>query len=200
MGILLRIGSYILHPLFIPIIGWLLYIGIQPVQSWSIIIQHTYKDMLLFTLVIPALFWIYLKLRKKISHWDVTNVKQRMIPLLLYALCLIALLAFGKLDYTIPLKAFIYGTLSSVLTAWLLVFFKIKASLHQMATSALLIFCICLSIYFKINLLLYIAVLILANGWVASSRLYLKRHSPTELLLGFIIGAIPQFYLVSYWL
>src|SRR5699024_11606114 len=98
-----------------------------------------------------------------------------MIPLLLYALCLIALLAFGKLDYTIPLKAFIYGTLSSVLTAWLLVFFKIKASLHQMATSALLIFCICLSIYFKINLLLYIAVLILANGWVSSSRLYLKR-------------------------
>ena len=200
MGILLRIGSYILHPLFVPIIGWLLYIGIQPVHSWGFLLQYTYKDMLLFTLVIPVLFWIYLKLRKKISHWDVTNVKQRIIPLLLYAVCLIALLAFGKLDYTLPLKAFIYGTLSSVLTAWLLVFLHIKVSLHQMASSALLVFCICLSIYFTINLLLYITILILANGWVASSRLYLKRHDSTELLLGFIIGALPQLYLVSYWL
>src|SRR5690625_4300829 len=123
-----------------------------------------------------------------------------MITLLLYALCLIALLAFGKLNYTIPLKAFIYGTLTSVLTSWLLIFFKIKASLHQMAISALLIFCICLSIYFKVNLLLYIAILILANGWVASSRLFLERHNPTELILGFILGALPQLYLVSYWL
>src|SRR5690625_5502369 len=143
--------------------------------------------MLLFTLVIPALFWIYLKLRKKTSQWYITNLNHRIIPLLLYALCLIALLAFGKLDYTIPLKAFIYGTLSSVLTAWLLVFFKIKASLHQMATSALLIFCICLSTYFKINLLLYIAVFILANCCLESSRLYLIRHSPTHLFICFII-------------
>lgn len=200
MGFILRLGSYVFHPLIIPTIAWLLYIAKQPVHSWEMIARFTYKDILLFTLIIPALFWCYLKLREKISHWEVVEVKQRIIPLLLYALCLVALLAFGKLDYTIPLKAFIYGTLSSVITAWLLIFFKIKASLHQMAISALLVFCICLSIYFKINLLLYIALLIFANGWVASSRLYLDRHNLTELLLGFMLGALPQLYLVSYWL
>ncbi len=200
MNFLLRLGSYVFHPLLLPIVGWLLYIAIQPIHPWTILVSLSYKDILLFTLIIPALVWTYLKLRKKISNWDVTETNQRIIPLLLYAVCLIALLVLGKLDYMLPLKAFIYGTLTSVLTAWLLVLLKVKASLHQMAISALLIFIICLSIYFKINLLLYIAVLILANGWVASSRLYLKRHTPTELILGFIIGAIPQLYLVSYWL
>lgn len=200
MKFLLRLGSYIFHPLLIPAIAWLLYIFVQPAHSWEILIRFTYKDILLFTLIIPALFWGYLKLRKWIGHWEILEVKQRIVPLLLYALCLLALLILGKLDYTIPLKAFIYGTLSSVITAWLLLFFKIKVSLHQMAVSALLLFSLCLSLYFKVNLLLFIAVLILANGWVASSRLYLERHSPTELILGFIIGMFPQLYLVSHWL
>src|SRR5699024_7678406 len=200
MGLLLRLGSYIIHPILIPIISWLLYISVQPTQLRGLIVKYTYKDILLFTLVIPALFWIYLKIRKKISNWDVTNVKQRTLPLILYAFCLTVLLVLGKLDYTLPLKAFIYGTLSSVITAWILTLFNIKASLHQMAISALLIFCVCLSIYYRINLLFYIITIFLANGWVASSRLYLNRHNPTELILGFILGAIPQFYLVTYWL
>ncbi|HLW13930.1 MAG TPA: hypothetical protein VKX30_00360 [Flavobacteriaceae bacterium] len=200
MGFLLRLGSYIFHPLLLPTIGWLLYIAIQPVHQWDLLVSLSYKDFLLFTLVLPALLWSYLKLRKKISDWDVTDTKQRIIPLFLYALCLIAILVMGKLDYLLPLKVFIYGILSSVLTALLLVLLKVKASLHQMAISGLLVFVIGLSIYFRLNLLLYIMVLILANGWVASSRLYMERHTPTELVLGFIIGATPQLYLVSYLL
>lgn len=200
MGLLLRLGSYILHPLFIPAIGWLLYINVQPAHLRVIVAKHTYRDMLLFTFVIPVMFWIYLKLRKKISNWDVTNVKQRTIPLILYAFCLIGLLVLGNLDFILPLKAFIYGTLSSVIVALVLTFFNIKASLHQMAISAILIFCICLSIYFRKNLLFYIGILILGNGWVASSRLYLNKHNSTELKLGLILGALPQFYLASHWL
>lgn len=200
MGFLLRLGSYVFHPLFLPTIGWLIYITIQPKHQWDLLVSLSYKDVLLFTIFIPALIWSYLKLRNKISNWDVTETKQRVLPLLLYALCLVAALALGKLDYMLPLKAFIYGILSSVLTALILVVLKVKASLHQMAISGLLVFVICLSIYFRVNLLLYIIVLILGNGWVASSRLYLSRHTPAELLLGFIIGATPQLYLVTFWL
>lgn len=200
MGFILKLGSYVFHPLLLPTIGWLLYIAIQPIHHWKLLLSLSYKDILLFTIVLPALLWSYLMLRKKISDWDVTETKQRIIPLLLYAVCLVTLLVLGKLDYMLPLKAFIYGILSSVITALLLVFLKVKASLHQMAISGLLVFVICLSIYFRLNLLLYIIIFILANGWVASSRLYLERHTPTELIIGGIIGAFPQLYLVSYWL
>lgn len=200
MNFLLRLGSYVFHPLLLPIVGWLLYIAIQPIHRWDLLVSISYKDILLFTLVIPALIWSYLRLRKKISNWEVTETKQRIIPLFLYAVCLVSILVLGKLDYMLPLKAFFYGILSSVLTALLLALLKVKASLHQMAISSLLVFVICLSIYFRINLLPYIMALIFANGWVASSRLHLERHTPTELILGFIVGASPQLYLVSYWL
>lgn len=200
MGFLLRLGSYVFHPLIIPALGWLFYILIQPLYPKAMLLQLSYKDMLLFTIIIPALIWSYLKLRKKITDWEVTEVKQRRIPLFLYALCLVTLLYLGGLDFILPIKAFVYGILCSVITSWMLLFIKVKASLHQTAISALTLFTICLSIFLKLDLLLYISILILANGWVASSRLYLKRHTPTELLLGFMIGALPQLYLVSYWL
>lgn len=199
MNFLLRLGSYIFHPLLLPIFGWTLYIIIQPIYRWEILVTLSYRDILLFTLILPALIWCYLKLRKRISNWDVTETKERTIPLLLYAVSLGCLILLGKLDYMLPLKTFIYGIVSSVLIALLLVILKVKASLHQMAISSLLVFVFCLSIYFQLNLLHYLIILILANGWVASSRLYLERHTPTELFLGFIIGTTPQFYLVSYW-
>lgn len=200
MGFLLRLGSYVFHPLIIPLLGWLFYILVQPNYPKNLVLQLGYKNMLLFTVLIPALIWGYLKLRKKISDWDVTEVKQRRLPLLLYALCLVLLLYLGTLDLVLPIKAFIYGILCTVITSWILLFIRIKASLHQAAISALLLFTICLSIFFKLDLLVYISVLIVANGWVASSRLYLKRHSRSELLLGFMVGTLPQLYLISYWL
>lgn len=200
MRFLLRLGSYVFHPLIVPILCWLFYILAQPMYPKAMLFQLSYKDMILFTLIIPALIWCYLKLRKKISDWNVTEMKQRRIPLLLYALCLIILLYLGRLDFILPIKAFIYGMLCTVITSWMLLYIKVKASLHQAAISGLLLFAICLSIFLKLNLLFYIGILIFANGWVASSRLYLKRHTPTELLLGFLIGALPQLYLVSFWL
>ncbi len=200
MGFLLRVGSYLFHPLFMPLLGWVLYIIIQPVHPKALILQYTYKDVLLFTLIIPALFWSYLKLRNRISDWDVEKVKERSIPLLLYSLCIMAFIYLAKLNYILPYKAFVYGILTSVITCWILTLIKVKVSLHQLGISGLLIFVICLSIYFQINLLLYISILFIANGWVASSRLYLKKHSPIELGLGFVLGALPQLYLVTYWL
>lgn len=200
MGFLLRLGSYVFHPLIIPVLGWLFYILVQPVYPKGMILQLSYKNMLLFTLIIPALIWSYLKLRKRISDWDVTEVKQRRLPLLLYAVCLMLLLYLGQLDFILPIKAFIYGLLCTVITSWMMLFIRVKASLHQAAISALLLFTICLSIFYKLDFLVYISILVLANGWVASSRLYLNRHNPSELVVGFLIGALPQLYLVSFWL
>jgi hypothetical protein len=38
------------------------------------------------------------------------------------------------------------------------------------------------------------------NGFVASSRLEMKAHTPRELLIGFIWGITPQLFLLPYWL
>ena len=200
MGFLLRLATYAFHPLIIPSLAWMLFMLVQPNQSMSFLFKFSYKEIFLFTLIIPAMIWIYLKLSRRISDWQISKVEQRRLPLILYAACLIALLYIGKLNYIVPLKAFIYGLLCSISISGLVSFLKIKVSLHQLGISAITIFIICLSIYFHIELLSYISISILANGLVASSSLYLKRHTPKEVALGFMLGAIPQLYLVGYWL
>lgn len=200
MGFLLRLGSYLFHPLFMPLLGWLCYILVQPNYPNSLLLELSYKKILLFTWILPILFWIYLKSRGKISDWDIEKVQERNFPLLFGAACLLALLFLQRWEVLLPVKAFIYGLLSAIITCWLLAFIGYKISLHQMGISALLVFVISLSVYFHFNLLFFICGLTLANGWVASSRLYLKKHSPEELILGAIIGGLPQLYLVAYWL
>jgi hypothetical protein len=38
------------------------------------------------------------------------------------------------------------------------------------------------------------------NGVVASSRLEMKAHTPKELVIGFLLGVIPQLFLLHFWL
>jgi hypothetical protein len=45
-----------------------------------------------------------------------------------------------------------------------------------------------------------IAFLVLMNGFVASSRLELNAHTPKELVIGFLLGSIPQLLLLILWL
>lgn len=200
MGFFLRLGSYVFHPLILPVVAWGLYIIVQPNYPTAWLLQQSYKSIFLFTLILPVFLWVYLKLRKRIADWEVSEVKQRRIPLFLYAASLTALLYMGQLDHILPIKAFIYGVLTTSITCWLLTFLEVKVSLHQAAISGLMIFSICLSIFFQWNLLVWICVLIFANGWVASSRLYLEKHTFSELILGFLMGGLPQLYLVAYWL
>ena len=88
----------------------------------------------------------------------------------------------------------------STLLALILVFVKVKASLHLLAMSSLTVFAIGLSIYHQTGSLVTIAFLVLMNGFVASSRLELNAHTPKELVIGFLLGSIPQLLLLILWL
>jgi membrane-associated phospholipid phosphatase len=47
----------------------------------------------------------------------------------------------------------------------------------------------------SLSMLPIIILLILLSGILASSRLYLKAHTPVELLIGFFLGIVCQFIL-----
>ena len=40
----------------------------------------------------------------------------------------------------------------------------------------------------------------LLNGFIASSRLEMKAHTYQELIIGFVLGAVPQLLLLFLWL
>ena len=70
----------------------------------------------------------------------------------------------------------------------------------MMAISSLTVFVIGLSIHLQMQNIVTITILILLNGIVASSRLEMQAHTNKELMLGFVLGAIPQILLLYIWL
>jgi hypothetical protein len=98
------------------------------------------------------------------------------------------------------LHFFLLGGLLSSLLALILLFGNIKASLHMIGMSSLTVFTIGLSMHLQIQSTFTIAMLILLNGIVASSRLEMNAHTNKELIIGFMLGAIPQLLLLVLWL
>jgi membrane-associated phospholipid phosphatase len=131
----------------------------------------------------------------------VTQVSERKIPLIIHILLLIILVYKSITQDNIPeLFYFFVGSIISSFIALILVFFKKKASLHMLGIGALTVFCICSSIYFHANNMVFLTFLLLCNGFVASSRLYMKAHTLKELIAGYIIGILPQLILLFFWL
>ena len=58
--------------------------------------------------------------------------------------------------------------------------------------TSLTVFILIFTSYLEIAAINTVALLILCMGFVASSRLYMKAHTPIELIAGIAIGILPQ--------
>ena len=131
----------------------------------------------------------------------IEEMDQRKIPLVI--LCFLTILLVRKsitLERFPELHFFFLGGLLSTILALLLLFLRTKTSLHMVAISALTIFVIGLSIHNQTRSINLIAFFVLMNGVVASSRLEMKAHTNKELVIGFLLGSIPQLLLFYFWL
>ena len=201
MNFFLKSVSYIIHPLLMPILGALIYFVVAPRFIPDEIIISKLFVLVIITIIIPIILYFLLKNLGLVSSIHIANVKQRKIPLLLQSIILIVVIKMVIDVYHFPaLYFFFLGALFSLLSAIFMVLFSIKASLHMIGISAITIFVIMLSIHFGLNLTLLIAVLMTLNGLVATSRLYCKAHTTKELIIGTVIGILPQITLANLWL
>lgn len=193
--------SYIFHPLFIPLMGTLIYLAISPIQYSQAQILFLCLQVSLLTIFIPLALYFWLKTVGKADSVMLQKVDQRRIPLFISCI-LLYLLAFKSITESIlpELHYFILGGLLSNILTFLYLFMKVKASIHQMGIAALSCFVMGLSAHYQVDLTYGIAVLLLLNGLVASSRLAMQAHTYTELAIGFGLGAIPQLALWWVWL
>lgn len=192
--------SYVFHPLFTPLFAVLFYdfyIGIEfPSQAKYLF----YTQIALVTLFIPLTIYFLLLSYKKVDSIMVANVNQRKMPLAIHGLLIFILLKNTiSIDFGLPLYYFFLGTLVSTLLALIATFLELKVSLHLTATSGLATFAVVTSLFFQVNLIPIIAVLIFSVGAVATSRLLMKAHTPKELLAGFLVGTLPQLLLLLYF-
>jgi hypothetical protein len=193
--------SYFFHPIFIPVYASLFYFFSNTTYYTNLEKLIVIFQIVIITILLPVLCFFVLRASGQMNSMMVADISQRKIPLVIQ--CFLTILLIRKsitLENFPEFHFFFLGGLMSTIVALILLFFKTKASLHIVAISALTIFVIGLSIHNQIFNGYWIAFWVLMNGFVASSRLEMKAHTPRELIIGFIWGIIPQLFLLPYWL
>jgi len=193
--------SYLFHPIFIPILGTVFYI----LFGGNYYITEQYYLLLLQVIIItfflPLSFFYLLRTFGKVDTIMLSDLSQRKIPLLMQMILTAVLIQKSvTIERFSELYFFFLGGIGSTFIAFALIFFKIKASIHMIAMSALSFFVIGLSMHNELNIIYTIASLFLITGIVASSRLVMKAHTIEELIIGYAAGMLPQVLLWILWL
>jgi len=192
MRLFIKSASYLFHPIFMPLIGTILYFLITPRFSPDSIAKAKIMAISILTIFIPIVFFFLLKNLKVIDSIHLKKVQERKIPLLFFCIILLTVNNFILQSYNqTELYFFFTCILYSNILALLLAYFKIKASLHLMGISGIVGFILLLSFIYQTNLLYLIAISIFSVGWIAASRLEAKAHNAKEIAWGLFIGLIP---------
>jgi hypothetical protein len=198
---ILPLFSYVFHPVFIPFLGTLFYLLISENYFSFTQVLVLLLQIVIITLFLPVAFFFLLRTFGKIDDIMLSDISQRKIPLILQIMLFSVLVTKTiKLDYFPELHYFFLAGIVSSTLAFLLLFLKTKASIHLIGSSALTVFIIGLSYHFEVNSSNTIIFIMVMNGFIASSRLEMKAHTSKELLLGFLVGALPQIGLLYFWL
>lgn len=188
-----KLLSYVLHPIIFPIVGTLLYFILLP--------KHTSKQLeitiigLVFasTYIVPLLFLLTLKKSDVIKSYHLEDPHERKFPLMFFiSISFLLSTLIKKSQSTIELSLFFYGMTIAMFIAYVLLYFRFKASLHMVGIGGLIGFFIFFSYEFEINLLVLISILFILAGVVAINRLKLKAHHLKEVYWGALIGLVSE--------
>jgi len=193
--------SYVFHPIFIPVYAALFYFFWNDSYFTNPEKYFAIFQIVIITLLLPILFFFLLRTAGQVDSIMISKISQRKIPLVIQSFLTILLVRKSiTLDHYPEFHFFFLGGLLSTVLALALLFLSTKASLHAIAISAFTVFVIGLSVHSQTRNINLIAFLVLMNGFVASSRLEMKAHTPKELVIGFLLGIIPQLLLLRFWL
>lgn len=191
--------SAILHPIVMPTVGVILYFIFIPHRIVKP--QQTALLSLVFvsTYLVPILLLFLLKKLKLIQSYQTHSIKERKIPLFfMIALFYTLGKTFASIMAIRDIGFLFYGTSLGLIVVYILFFKNLKTSLHLLSLGNAIGFFLSLSVIYSVAILPIIILFILLSGLVASARLHLKVHTPKEIYVGFFIGIISQFLVLSF--
>jgi hypothetical protein len=198
---ILPVFSYIFHPIFVSIYGTLFYFLITRSFFYDAQIYVTLIQVVILTLFLPLSIYFLFRSLGIVSSFTEATLKERKMPIAIQAILLLVLIKFSiSKEVTTELFYFFLGGLISSVLVLISVFFKFKASLHMIGISSLTVFVYGVCTYYQLPFVYLFAFCIVCMGLVASSRLYMKAHTYPELIVGMLIGIVPQLFLLRFWL
>ncbi len=191
---LAQLVSYLFHPILLPLQTVGLYFLIEYYYFTPIELSIILSQVAIVTFFIPiSIYYLMRSLRILKSSVMVSDTRERIFPFainiaLLYTLK--SLVLYNNSAY--ELKHYFWGLIVTYSLLLLGAIFRQKYSVHTALLTAGLTFFTLLLIHQKTPALILLIVCILITGLTASARLYLRAHTSYEVLLGGLIGAVPQ--------
>lgn len=212
MKILAEVLSWVFLPLLMPVYGLLLAMYVPSNQDYlfnedSLFFLRDEAKLailymfMIFSVIAPGLAFVLLHKWKIITTIDMENQRERNIPMfIMLTFCLILYFLFlvkaqnnilPKYIYALPLSGVFVTVIYTYINRW------IKISLHGGGAGILTGFLFAYALEqaeFRFWILIFAIV---ASGLTIGARLYLKKHTQTEVYTGWSLAVLMTF-LVNY--
>lgn len=197
MQIAARIISTLFHPLLIPVLGLFLIFNVgghfayMPIDHQRIV----YLIIFLSTCILPLSLIPLFLLLGVIKSVYMEERKERILPVGFTALFYLLGYFFLLKIPVVPsfIQGFMLATLLTIVAAMGITFFW-KISMHMIGIGGLTGALLALSLRFNLDLWIIFSLVVLVSGALGSARLYLKAHSPLQVHVGFLLGALIVFF------
>lgn len=200
LRILATIASYILHPVFLPIImSWVIY-TITPAsfaQYDKKGLTMLFLQIAITTIAFPVLVVVLLKGLGFVKSILLRNQKERIIPLLATMMCYWWVShVFKNIDAPTIMQILMRGAYWSIIVLFVCsIFFKI--SMHTMAAGGMVGMLIVLLLMSPVQMTIPLFIGIVIAGISGTARLLLGAHTQFEIWTGYILGTLTM--LAAYW-
>lgn len=194
-----RIISGIAYPFFIPILSYWVLFNLTFLSALNTSYKVSVLSLVLgFTILIP---WITIGIFFYVKKWNLKEMVQqerRLVPYMLtfisYFTCYVLMRNLLLPDYLISIilsTLIIIGVCTLINTKW-------KISAHMAGMGGMIGGYIAFSLLLRFSNVYGLCFLVLIASLVATARLILKRHSPFQLLAGFLLGFFVSYICIIY--
>lgn len=182
--------SVIFHPLLMPTIGvlFLLYaivpLSLMSAKGKQIILAIVFST----TFILPLALLPILYFRRMHEFIKRNERKERLIPLVFTSsLFYISYILLNRIGAPYLIQVYLFAATMSVVMALIISSFW-KISAHSIGVGGLTALIVILLVFYRMDILFYFMVTVLAGGLIIFSRLSLNEHTPAQVYTGFFVG------------
>lgn len=181
--------SWGLHPFLLPIYMMAMLLTMTTFAHYPSNVKfYLLWVVVLYAVIIPVLALGVLRSLGRISDYRVDDRRERMLPLLVGALCyILCAITIAKIPSAMFLRKFMVAAACCEILC-LVVSLRWKISLHLTGMGAVVALLVMMNVVGVGNMMVPLMAAVLCAGALASARLYLGCHNGWQVLAGFCGG------------
>lgn len=184
--------SYVFHPLWMPLMVFLVANGLDPYILFNPKLYALVVGVLIINTVAPGISLVFMMRMGMITSAEIYDRRERVLPFVLILFYFV--LAYAILRYKVggwePIVMSMFTALLLSVGAAFVITFWWKISIHSLSQGGMVGTLVALSGLHSINLLPWIIGAVVIAALVATSRMVLKAHSPSQTYAGFALSCL----------